>query len=567
MSKQHVLALTLALLASACATNTTGTVPGLGTGDDRLAAEKSPTTMIRVGDATRAGGDPGSAVALYRRAHELAPKDPVPLNRLGATFVQLRAYTEAAEAYRQAIELAPDDVEARGGYAALLLTIDKPALAVTHLDVALAKSQEPRLYNLMGVANDLLGLHDVAQRNYAEGLRLAANNAPLRNNLGLSQALAGDFTAAIATLSAAAASPDATPRTRQNLALVYGLAGDYDKAAAVARTDLDESSVRSNLAYYTLLRGMDERARAAAIIGGHAPPAAVANPPQAADLAAETPPQAAPTASVDAAPLPAPSPSASSSPAPSPATPTIAEKPASAPHSLIAKRPPRAPASVALKTEKPAVEPPPPASMPQVAAKDAAPAAEPPVAGASPESTAPASPPQAAEPPVASAAPPASPPSESAPSATAQPVPEKPTEQVATAAEPPAPQEQATAPVDSGPQAPQQQTASTEPPAAEPSPAAPSAAPAKHPSAPRSGGRFFVQVGAFHDPARAHRLCDDLAAKGYELAVSTAPARGWFFCRSTAASDHAEASAAAERLRSAENTPALLIPASLAVKE
>jgi len=563
MSKQHVVALTLALLASACATNTTGTVPGLGTGDDRLAAEKSPTTMIRVGDATRAGGDPGSAVALYRRAHELAPRDPVPLARLGATFVQLSAYTEAAEAYRQAVELAPNDADVRAGYAALLLTIDKPALAVTHLEAALAKSKEPRLYNLMGVANDLLGRHDVAQRNYAEGLRLAVNNAPLRNNLGLSQALAGDFTTAIATLSAAAASPDATPRTRQNLALVYGLSGDYDKAAAVARADLDEPSVKSNLAYYTLLRGMDERARAAAIIGGHAPPAGAANPTQAADLAAETP-QAAPTANVDAAPLPAPSPSASSSPEPSPATPTIADKPAPAPHAVVAKRTPRTPTPLAPKTEKPAAEPPVAAASPEPAP--------------APQAAEPAAPAAPAEPPVASAAPPASPPSEAAPAATAQdeqplpstaqqPAPEKPTEQVATAAEPPAPQEQATAPVDPAPQAPQQQATSTGEPAAEPSPAVPSAVPAKHRSVPKSGGRFFVQVGAFHDPARAHRLCDDLAAKGYELTVSTAPARGWFFCRSTAASDHAEASAAAERLRSAENTPALLIPASLATKE
>jgi cell division protein FtsN len=153
------------------------------------------------------------------------------------------------------------------------------------------------------------------------------------------------------------------------------------------------------------------------------------------------------------------------------------------------------------------------------------------------------------------------------PSTAQLPAPEKPTEQVATAAEPPAPQEQATAPVDPAPQAPQQQAASTGEPAAEPSPAVPSAVPAKPRFVSKSGGRFFVQVGAFHDPARAHRLCDDLAAKGYELTVSTAPARGWFFCRSTAASDHAEASAAAERLRSAENTPALLIPASLATKE
>ena len=66
MSARRAIALTLALLATGCAGNGTQTSPGLATGEDRLAADKSPASLIRIADATRAGGDAGSAIGLYR---------------------------------------------------------------------------------------------------------------------------------------------------------------------------------------------------------------------------------------------------------------------------------------------------------------------------------------------------------------------------------------------------------------------------------------------------------------------------------------------------------------------
>jgi Flp pilus assembly protein TadD len=138
-----------------------------------------------------------------------------------------------------------------------------------HLEAALAKrGDDPKLYNSLGLAHDLAGRHDLAQAAYRKGLAVAPGDLALRNNLGLSQALAEDFPAAINTLSTLAAMPAATARHRQNLALVYGLAHENAKAAAVARTDLDEASVKNNLAYYAMLRGLSPEARTAAIFGG-----------------------------------------------------------------------------------------------------------------------------------------------------------------------------------------------------------------------------------------------------------------------------------------------------------
>ena len=112
---------------------------------------------------------------------------------------------------------------------------------------------------------DLRGDHRGAQVRYRAGLAVAPENIALRNNLGLSLALSGDYDDAIAALQPAALKPTAGARARQTLALVHGLAGNPAAAARIARVDLDESAVRANLVYYEQLRVMADRQRTAAI--------------------------------------------------------------------------------------------------------------------------------------------------------------------------------------------------------------------------------------------------------------------------------------------------------------
>jgi Flp pilus assembly protein TadD len=111
----------------------------------------------------------------------------------------------------------------------------------------------------------MVGEHRTAQARYRQGLAISGDSLTLRNNLGLSQALSGDYKDAISTLRPLLGNPAATVRNRQNLALVYGLSGDLDSAARVGRMDLDETAVRSNLAYYSVLRELADRPRVAAI--------------------------------------------------------------------------------------------------------------------------------------------------------------------------------------------------------------------------------------------------------------------------------------------------------------
>lgn len=238
-------------------------------GASAAASGDSEDKLMRVADDTRARGDPATALALYRRLHEQRPSDPEPLARIGSTLAQLKDDTNATEAWREAIARAPNDPSYRRGLAGALLSLGQPEPAIAELEIAVAaRPNDPRLLNTLGVAHDIIGRHDLAQEDYRKGLRLAPHDAGLRNNYGLSQALSGDFAGALATLTELVNDPTSQPRYRLNLALAYGLAGDAENAGAVARGSLPEDAVRNNLAYYAMLRAMDDRARIAAILGG-----------------------------------------------------------------------------------------------------------------------------------------------------------------------------------------------------------------------------------------------------------------------------------------------------------
>lgn len=262
----------LASLAVGCAGDPLSDSIGSSMEDGVRNGTKS-SSMMRVAASTAASGDVATAAALYRRAHSMDETDAKALIGLGNALSGMGSYEGAAEAYRKAIGLAPDDPDALHGLGNSLIALDQPAAAIDHYEAVLKTRQDARSYNGLGVAHDMMGDHAGAQAYYKTGLKAAPGNLSLRNNLGLSLALAGDFEAAIKLLRHVASDPRAGGRQRLNLALVYGLSGDSTAAAEVARIDLDEPAVRRNLAYYRTLRALkDPRATLNAVgRGGIAP--------------------------------------------------------------------------------------------------------------------------------------------------------------------------------------------------------------------------------------------------------------------------------------------------------
>ena len=490
------LTLTVALALAACGTTPEEAGSRASTGlVSRLTPDQNMATLMKVADSTRAGGDPATAVSLYRRAHEIAEKDPLPLSRLGETLAQMQSYTEAADAYRAALALSPDDADLHRGMGNVLLALGKPQVALAHLEMAAAKKpDDARIYNALGVAHDLSGRHDLALQDYRRGLSLAPDQLSLRNNLGLSQALAGDYNGAISTLSELVARPGATARNRQNLALVYGLAGDTDHAASVARTDLDESAVRNNLSYYTLLRSLDDVGRTAAILGADV---------RAARSGAE------PASTITSG--------------------SIAEAPAPQPAPAVDKKTKAA----AGKSAASDARTPTPAPMPEPTPVAEAPLAQPPVpepAPAAPVAAAPAPQPEAEAPaPEAASATPVSETPAPVQVASSEPVRLVPSSGRSTSAE----------------------LANVS------DPPAPAAAPAARKTADAGERRIVVQIGSFQVEANAHKALDQVVGKGFkDFAIvhdHDRQGREWWVVRTGTLSDEAATAMARDLHKAGES--------------
>lgn len=260
-------ALFCALLLSGCAAGPQGAGDLAG----RQSSASVPggvgaPTIVNLAERMRAEGDLSSAAGFYRRAIALDPDLVKAYIGLGDTLLAAGYPDQAANAFRAALKKNPKNAEAEAGLGATLVSIDQPIAAIEMLQKAIAVKPSRRAYAALGVAEDLRGDGAAAMKAYHAGLALAPNDPGLLNDLGLSEALQGDYDTAIKTLRRVASGANATARDRLNLALVLGLAGHMEEAAQVARIDLGERAVSNNLAYYAELRAMSPSARATAIL-------------------------------------------------------------------------------------------------------------------------------------------------------------------------------------------------------------------------------------------------------------------------------------------------------------
>lgn len=231
------------------------------------AVDGKSTALTRIASAAYRARNYATAVTMFRRAHAENPEMIGPLIGLGKSYVQVGAQAQAAEAFRTAIKIDSESAEARRGLGNVLIALNKPRLAVDHLNESSKIVPDARTFNGLGVAHDMLGEHEQAQKFYRRGLKLQPGDRRLQGNIGLSLVLTGSYEQAIEYLLRIAQAPGATVRNRQNLALAYGLAGRMAESAQIARQDLDELSVSRNLAYYTTLRALDDPRATAEALG------------------------------------------------------------------------------------------------------------------------------------------------------------------------------------------------------------------------------------------------------------------------------------------------------------
>jgi Flp pilus assembly protein TadD len=241
----------LMLLLGAC------DLPGISRGDEY-------ESSVRRADEARLAGNPDTAIPLYERALQANPDGVEAKLGLGQTLLSIGAGDEAAAQFRDVLARRGGDNAARRGLASALIAMGQPALAEQQVDAALrSDAGDYRALNLLAVALDLQGRHAEAQANYRRGIELAPDYAPLRSNFGLSLALIGPATEAIAQLAPLAGSRNADARTRLNLAFAYAMAGDLENSLQLCRRVLDEHYAQRQFAYFMQLRGLPPERRSA----------------------------------------------------------------------------------------------------------------------------------------------------------------------------------------------------------------------------------------------------------------------------------------------------------------
>jgi Flp pilus assembly protein TadD len=222
--------------------------------------------LMRIGTAAQAGGDASTAVGIFRRAAALAPGVPAPFVAAGNALLEMGQTDEAIVAYNSALTRNERDPEALRALARAYMMTGKPQLAGQPLSVAYQDTpNDPKLLQLIGVADDLAGQHEEAQARYRRGLELLPGDRALTLNLALSLTLTGNYPEAVAILRPLATAVTSSPRERQTLALIHGLQGNRAGAERMARLDLNAEATARNLAYYETLRRLSPEARARAI--------------------------------------------------------------------------------------------------------------------------------------------------------------------------------------------------------------------------------------------------------------------------------------------------------------
>ncbi len=231
---------------------------------DALSSRSDASRQIAPGDtgpslrfarAARDAGDLATAIRLYRTLVAMKSVAPEVKQEYGEVLLAAGMPDDAIDMFSQVATGSSARLGALLGLTKAHLTLGEPAKALEYADQALALApRDERMLVDRGVALNSLGRHADAQASYRAVLATAPRHVSARNNLALSLALTGQYDEAIALLTPLVRSSAATPRIRENLALIYGLMGDTDRATMLSRSDLDDSSIKTNLEFLAAIR-------------------------------------------------------------------------------------------------------------------------------------------------------------------------------------------------------------------------------------------------------------------------------------------------------------------------
>jgi Flp pilus assembly protein TadD len=232
--------LLIVLLLAACAGSPAG---GL--------ADRPPG--LAVARAALANGAPEMALQICADVEKRRPQDVEAVVCEGNALAALGRRDEAAAAFGRAQQLAPDATEVLMGLGRLRLATDAVAAETLFRRVVARDPGNAAAWNDLGIACDLQGRHEEAQRDYGKALGLQPGMRGAEVNLALSMAMSGQADEAVRRLRALAADPAASPRLRQDLAAALAMANRPREAAKLLEGDLTPEQATQAIAGWRAL--------------------------------------------------------------------------------------------------------------------------------------------------------------------------------------------------------------------------------------------------------------------------------------------------------------------------
>ncbi|WP_051379304.1 tetratricopeptide repeat protein [Bradyrhizobium murdochi] len=181
----------LALGVSACAGAGAqlGTVAG-SSEPPASSANLDTAALTRLAQAAESSGNALNAANIYRRIAERQPSAAQPKIDLGRALMRNGDFDGAEAAFREALAVAPGNVDGEVGLAQVMLGRQQHAEALVAFGAILERHpQNVKALNGAGIALDAVGRHQEAQRHYDRALAVAPDDRAARNNLALSKTL------------------------------------------------------------------------------------------------------------------------------------------------------------------------------------------------------------------------------------------------------------------------------------------------------------------------------------------------------------------------------------------
>src|SRR6059058_4181304 len=194
--------------------------------------------------------DPRRAAEFYGERYRANPKDPDAALAYGQALRATGQRGQAVAVLEQATIAHPGNKALLAGYGRSLADNGNFQQAFDVLSRAHSPDNPDwRILSVQGTALDQMGRHPEARRYYASALQIVPDEPSVLSNLGLSYVLSKELPRAEETLRRAQATGRADARVRQNLALAVGLQGRFAEAETIVKADLPADEAAANVTY------------------------------------------------------------------------------------------------------------------------------------------------------------------------------------------------------------------------------------------------------------------------------------------------------------------------------